>query len=409
MGSRWVGLLRVLIVLFFTGFTFLFAAMTLEGFRQAGPAAFENPGTEELSNPKEATRRSFSEMLLELASLEVAVLRPSWELDTGGGETCMTLHEGNLYISSSSGTSSGMLYCVDAASGMVRWSRDLGAWISAQPAVWNGIVYVGTTGHVLCALDADSGALLWFFPAQGEILSTPVISDGVLFFFADNNSVFGLSNRLYALDARNGAQLWFYDTTSWTPSPPATDERSVFIGGSTSMVLALDKRTGREIWSRRVESVVFSSPCLADGKVYVITVNGRLYALDAYTGDLVWQRNMSQFTPSSPLLAGGNLYLDRCPDRVLALALEDGHTRWSMGGGALLAETASLSDDFVFTYYPQGRLFKLEAATGRRVCIYLSPFDFSRPPYVGEGRVFFVSSGGIVHACLLNGDISWAQ
>ncbi len=378
-----------------------FALLTARGFGETGPASVEAtvPSGHENASPPPTPLYA---MLRELSRLEVLPLRPRWEMETGGGQVRLALDGSRLYIASSTDAAGSSLYCTDTGSGAVIWSRTLDSWISCPPSVWEGIIYVGTTSRTLYALDAASGAVLWSFTAQGEIITPPVVDSGVLLFFADNNAVFGLSNRLYALDPGGGALLWSYDTASWTPSPPATGHGLVYTAGSTSTVQALEINSGRERWSSPVDSVVFSSPLLNGDRVYVTTVNGRLYSLDALTGSRLWEVVTYHFTPSVLRLAGENLLLDRCPDRVLAISPRDGRPLWDLGGDALLA-SGSWPANRAYVYYPLGRLLELEAGSGGFLRLYVAGFDFAHRPLVNDGWVYCTSSDGKVRACPLSG------
>jgi|GEM_PF-3451457 outer membrane protein assembly factor BamB len=401
MEHRWVAWLKLVVAVFFSVLVFSFVILTVKGARQveatpAEPSAGLEPYS--VSTPL----NSLPELVKELARLEVLPLRPSWEFKAGSGQVRLFPDRDRIYVASSTDSSGGFLYCVDAHSGRVLWSRAFDAWISCSPSAWEGIVYVGTTSDVLYALDATSGSTLWSFTAQGEILTPPVVDGGLLLFFADNGAVFGLSNRLYALDSGSGALLWSYDTASWTPSPPTTGHGMVFTAGSKSTVLALDRGTGKEVWASPVDSIVFSSPLLDGDRIYVATVNGRLYALEALTGARLWEVGMLHFTPSLPRLAGNNILLDRCPDGILAFSLQDGHAQWAMGGDALLV-TEPFFSGIVYAYFPEGRLLELDAKTGRCRRIYVSDFDFSTRPWVSDGWLYFASSDGIVRATPLPG------
>lgn len=403
MEDRWVAWLKLALVALFTAFAISFAILTIKGAGQAGTASPE-PGNVASPSGAYPSRVTLSGLARELADLEVIPLRPSWELSVGSGQIALSLDGGRLYVASSTDSAGSSLYCVDARTGEVLWSRFLDAWISCAPRAWEDKLYVGTASHVLYAFDARGGALLWSFTAQGEILTTPTVDGDTLLFFADNNAVFGLSNRLYALDSRNGSLRWLYETASWTPSPPAVAHGMVFTAGSMSTVIALDKNSGREVWVRSVESVVFSSPLLGGENLYVATVNGHLYALEALTGERRWEVDMHDFTPSLPRLSGEVILLDRCPDRLLAFSVADGHVAWSLGSNALLADMQARDLRTVFAFYPRGRLLELASSTGRCLRVYSCGFDLAQRPLVSGGLVYCVSSDGKVRACPLSGD-----
>lgn len=106
---------------------------------------------------------SLKGLLDDLASSRVLALAPAWELAVNG-EAFLEEQGGVLYLTSNVG----QVMAVDAASGEILWSLDLGAWVSAPPAVQAGVVYVGATDHVLYALDAGSGTLLWYYTSRGR-------------------------------------------------------------------------------------------------------------------------------------------------------------------------------------------------------------------------------------------------
>lgn len=56
--------------------------------------------------------------------------------------------DGNVYFGSSA---EDKVYCLDAATGAVRWATFTGEPVRLAPTVWQGNVYVGSDdGHVYC-------------------------------------------------------------------------------------------------------------------------------------------------------------------------------------------------------------------------------------------------------------------
>jgi len=390
--------LKRLVVVFFACMAFLFAFLTVSASREnASLPAPDDSNTDHPGNPARDYRTP-GEIAKDILKYRVHRLKPSWELKIAG-QAYMLEESGSLYVSSLPG----MIYCLDASTGAVRWSYDLGGMVSSRPAVSGGTVYVGSADHVLYALDAQTGTLLWYFKAQGEILASPVISDGFLYFFADNDSVLDLVNRLYALDARTGKQLWTYDTKSWTPSPPAVGPMAVFTGGSFPVVTALERTTGRVIWSREVDSLVYSSPSLHGDEVVITTVNGGLYSLDAATGEVKWARSISEFTPFSPLVMGDRLYVSTYGRKLTALSLAGGETLWSKPLPGALADMASVPPGLLYTYKARGYLLQIDTSTGEPVGILITPFAISSAPYVTGGRLFIMSPDDHLRAYSLDG------
>ena len=161
--GRNTGILKVLLIGVFTAIAVFFIVQVLSGASSSTGAAApdETPG-EQGSTDEASLYRSFTDLLGDMADLRIYQLVPSWELAVNG-DVFISEEQGSLYLTSTQG----QVIALDATTGRIRWSLDLGVWVSAPPAVEEGVVYVGATNHVLYALDASSGVLLWYYPSQG--------------------------------------------------------------------------------------------------------------------------------------------------------------------------------------------------------------------------------------------------
>lgn len=144
--------------------------------------------------------------------------------------------------------------------------------------------------------------------------SQPAVVDGVLYVGAPDA-------KFYALDARTGATRWVFDLT--TVVGPVDDSHTdlvrdgaavaggrVYFGDSRGRVYALDARTGRLDWSTVVDddpsALMTGSPLVQGGRVYVGVSSseagwamnpqypcchhrGSVVALDAGTGAVAWR------------------------------------------------------------------------------------------------------------------------
>jgi glucose dehydrogenase len=339
---------------------------------------------------------SLEVLLDDLMSSRVSYLTPIWELAMGG-EAFIEEEGGSLYLTSNQG----QVMAVDAASGNIVWSLDLGVWISAPPAVQSGVVYVGATDHVLYALDAGSGALLWYYSSQGEILAQPVVGGDVVFFTADNDSVYDLVHRLYALDARSGTPIWIYDTESWTPSAPAVGEDAVYLGGYRREVYALDKLSGYELWSFKASNIVFSSPQIIEGQVIFTCIDGWVHALDAVSGVSLWSRKLPGFVWLAPPDGSDHLYACSHRDTLTAMALDNGEELWSFSGNDLISSATLEGAESLCVFSETGNAYLLDEAEGKLLGILRAPYGFASPPLLAGKRIYACSPDGIVRAYAL--------
>ena len=174
--------------------------------------------------------------------------------------------EGALYFGSSSDDK---VYCLDAATGAVRWTFITGGPIRVAPAFSDGRVYVGSDdGYAYCLRAAD-GALVWRVRAayrdrkvlgNDRMISlwpvrTGVVVEGKAAYFGagvfPHESLF-----LCAVDAETGALLWRNDTcgeVGYTQEfggmtmqgPLLASDRFVFVPSGRAMPAVFDRETGK--------------------------------------------------------------------------------------------------------------------------------------------------------------------
>jgi outer membrane protein assembly factor BamB len=111
------------------------------------------------------------------------------------------LSGGTLFLT----TTFGMMYALNATTGSVVWSTDLGTNVTDArgcSAVAYGKVFEGTAAGLL-AVNATNGSVVWKAPLNSTHTDTPAVVDGYVF-IADS------SGTLYQFNASNGALLWSY-------------------------------------------------------------------------------------------------------------------------------------------------------------------------------------------------------
>jgi outer membrane protein assembly factor BamB len=185
-----------------------------------------------------------------------------------------------LYLSSMDHT----VYAIDPNNGTQKWRSDaLGGSVVGTPAYSeDGVLYVGTFGGKLFALNAEDGSVLWEFTTtpvsdrilgiiptskSGWIWSSPVLSDGVLY-FGDLNGYF------YAVDANDGSKLW-----QLTPEQldgeivgsPLVIEDSIYFTSEEGLLYKYDKSENK-IWEREVGGKIYTSPKTSNGLILVAPI-----------------------------------------------------------------------------------------------------------------------------------------
>lgn len=188
----------------------------------------------------------------------------------------------------------------------VRWRFRASGSLISSPVISGGIVYVGSNDGRLYAVNQANGRLVWQYSTQGAVTSSPAVYDDKVYFASNDGDV-------YALEAQTGSLKWRFktggerrfeapgihgikpagqmmaDPFDMFISSPAIAQETVYIGSGDGNVYALDATTGSMRWRFKTGDVVHATPAVASGVVYIGSWDRYLYALDAATGTLLWK------------------------------------------------------------------------------------------------------------------------
>ncbi|HUT13763.1 MAG TPA: PQQ-binding-like beta-propeller repeat protein [Thermoguttaceae bacterium] len=170
--------------------------------------------------------------------------------------------DGAVYFGSSANNK---VYCLDAATGAIRWTTITGGPVRLAPTVADGRVLVGSDDGYAYCLDAKDGSVRWKFHAapedrrvlgHGKMISlwplrTGVsVDDGVAYFSAGIFPAEGVF--LYAVDAATGREIWRNDTGGEEPQSRISPQGYLLASASNLYVpmgrvspATYDRATGR--------------------------------------------------------------------------------------------------------------------------------------------------------------------
>ncbi|HEY3661943.1 MAG TPA: PQQ-binding-like beta-propeller repeat protein [Chthoniobacterales bacterium] len=258
----------------------------------------------------------------------------------------------------------------------------------------------------------------WKFPTGDAVVSSPVWSDGAIYFGGDDGNI-------YAVDAATGRQIWKHATGGPAPSTPAVSDGAVYTLSYDGQLYALDARTGATRWKfstggeRRFEAknlhgmlpknqtiadpfdLFLSSPVVAQGAVYFGSGDGNLYAVDAATGELRWKFQTGDVVHASPAFVDGVLYFGSWDSYFYAVEAATGKQKWRFHGGedplihnqVGFQSSPAVVDGVVYTGCRDAQLYALEAATGKEKWRFDNALSWViTSPAVAEGKIYFATS-----------------
>jgi len=175
------------------------------------------------------------------------------------------------------GIDDGNMYCLNGATGAQIWksaittkithvSLNMGPQTRSSPKIVNNLIYIGSIDYNFYCIDAATGGKQWVFNAGGEVLCSPAIVDGAVYFYANKP---GANAIFYKLNALTGAVIWQKDM------PYLRTQTSRLTGESGGDISA--------------------APCVQNGAIYQAwdggnanATAGGLYKLNATNGETIW-------------------------------------------------------------------------------------------------------------------------
>jgi outer membrane protein assembly factor BamB len=246
-----------------------------------------------------------------------------WKLETPGRRTIYTsptVVDGVVYVATGfTTTASDTVYALDADTGAVLWSRDVGPRVFGGPAVADGLLFVASaSAQTLYALDAATGSPVWTYELTGEdeFIGSPSVADGTVYVTTSvppDGLAPGFQGKLLAIDAATGQVRWEAPGHGDGQGTAPAVHGDLVIAGShgLGMVAAYDRHTGEPVWYYGLEvSGGVSASVLVSGDGYVVAgaqIDDRVFALDATDGSLVWEQTLPDSVLSSPAYADGRL------------------------------------------------------------------------------------------------------
>jgi len=240
--------------------------------------------------------------------------------------------------------------------------------------------------------------LAWKFGTKDAILSSPVVSDGIVYFGSMDQSV-------YAVDTAGGKKRWSFSTEDAVEAPPLVFQGRVYVGSVDGFFYALDAKNGRLIWKFETDAKIVGGANharLPDGSVRVLigSHDAKLYCFDV-DGKKQWEYETGNYINGTPAILGDRVVFGGCDAVLHVVSVATGKKvgkQVELGSECYVANSVALAHNQAF-FGHYGNEF-LCVDLGRDEVLWSYPGDqafFSSPALAGD-RVIFGGRDKKVHS-----------
>ena len=130
----------------------------------------------------------------KLYAVDIATGTEIWNRSLYGSLSSPAISDGKIYI----GDKDKKINCIDATDGSEVWNQTLGGKCDSSPIVANGMVYTAANydkGTIYC-FDANCGTLIWSYDTNQYNMAQPAVSDGILFIGSDSGYLYAFRDPL---------------------------------------------------------------------------------------------------------------------------------------------------------------------------------------------------------------------
>lgn len=269
------------------------------------------------------------------------------------------------------------------------WSTNIGKGASdkfpltAQPVIYNGVVYTMDAKSNVTAFDTAKGKEIWKNTVRPKREDEDLIGGGL-----------------------------------------AITAGTLFATNGFGELVAMNPDKGGIFWRTSLTAPSRAAPSVLGDKVYVLTLDNHLAAYDASTGKLLWKyeglaESASLIYAASPAVDNDIVIAPMSSGELTALRAENGAVAWSdslspslqTGGASSLPDIAALpiiDKGRIFAISYGGKFVSIDQTTGQR--IWTNDIGGARSPWLSGNMIFFISSNAeLVAIGRDTGTLAWVK
>ncbi len=249
-------------------------------------------------------------------------------------------------------------------------------------------------------MNADNGTLIWKFETSHEIVSEPLLVNGVIYFL-------NAANALFSLDAETGKQLWVYNRQETAAkmtirggSRPSYSAGNLYVGFSDGSLVSLNSKTGTPQWEILLNKNlrfkdIDSSPVIDGDLIYINSYDDKIYCVSKNNGQIIWKSDFGGST--TPLISGDKLIVGSSRQQLASLNKQNGNLNWKKELSGISTDPVT-AKGFVLIGESQGKLKLFDLLTGDLKTSFDPGRGIMSKIYVdSQQQIYFISGEGNIY------------
>jgi len=288
------------------------------------------------------------------------------------------------------------------------WSISTGARTKSSPVISEGTVYFGNDKGSLIAVSTD-GKIKWKYEAGSSIDAAPMIFG--------KNVISGTSDGvLKAVDKTTGKLIWSYTTDNQIAGSANVwvigSKSGIVVGSYDYYLHCVDPETGKSLWKIETENYINGTPAILNGKVVFGGCDGKIRVVDPLTGKQKDTIDIGVYIASSPALAGDLAYFGDYDGTKYCVNIKTKKIVWKIPGseesGAILAIPA-IGNNSIVIGSEDKYLYCYNSSDGKLLWKYRTNGRITGSAVITSTKVLFAGMDGNIYIlALADGKKLWS-
>jgi eukaryotic-like serine/threonine-protein kinase len=307
------------------------------------------------------------------------------------------------------------------------WSYKTGGPVKSSAAIAGGKVFVGSDDKKLHCIDLKSGKQVWTAATEGEIESSPLVLDGLVYAPTVGGEKLGAmvyvgsaDGGLYAVNAKDGKTVWSFKTEdkilgapNWVTAPDGKS-KWVLAGSYDYKLYCFDAQTGKTNWTFETGNYINGAPAVADGKTVFGGCDALLHVISLKDGQKIKEVEAGAYIAGSGAYEANKFYVGHYENEYLCADLESGEIKWKFKDRAFpYFSSPALTKDRVIFGGRDKKLHCVRKDNGQEVWSFPTRGKVDSSPVVvgepGKERVVVGSEDGSLYmVSLADGKKIWS-